>query len=40
MQDSASSQVAGRYAVAAMPAAAGGRPTAALGGTAARDQRQ
>ncbi len=32
MQDSASSRAAGRYAVAVMPAAAGGRPTAALGG--------
>ena len=32
MNDSASSRVAGRYAVAPMPAAAGGRPTAALGG--------
>jgi len=32
MQDSAQSRVAGRYAVAVMPAAPGGRPTAALGG--------
>jgi multiple sugar transport system substrate-binding protein len=32
MQDSASSRVAGRYAVAPMPAAPGGRPTASLGG--------
>ncbi len=32
MQDSASSRVAGRYAVTPMPAAAGGRPTATLGG--------
>jgi multiple sugar transport system substrate-binding protein len=32
MQDSASSRVAGRYAVAPMPAAPGGRPTATLGG--------
>jgi multiple sugar transport system substrate-binding protein len=32
MQDSSSSRVAGRFAVAPMPAAAGGRPTAALGG--------
>ena len=32
MNDSASSRVAGRYAVAPMPAASGGRQTAALGG--------
>ena len=32
MQDSAASRVAGRYAVATMPAGPGGRPTAALGG--------
>jgi multiple sugar transport system substrate-binding protein len=32
MQDGASSRVAGRFAVAPMPAAPGGRPTAALGG--------
>ena len=32
MQDSAQSRVAGRFAVAPMPAAPGGRPTAALGG--------
>jgi multiple sugar transport system substrate-binding protein len=32
MQDSSSSRVAGRFAVAPMPAAAGGRPTAALAG--------
>jgi len=32
MNDSASSHVAGRYAVAPMPAASGGEPTAALGG--------
>ncbi|HEX6616193.1 MAG TPA: ABC transporter substrate-binding protein [Gemmatimonadales bacterium] len=32
MQDSAASRVAGRYAVATMPAAPGGRPTATLGG--------
>jgi multiple sugar transport system substrate-binding protein len=32
MQDSASSRVAGRYAVAVMPAGPGGRPTATLGG--------
>ena len=32
MEDSATSAVAGRYAVATMPAASGGRPTAALGG--------
>lgn len=32
MQDTAASRVAGRYAVAVMPAAPGGRPTAALGG--------
>ena len=32
MNDSAASKVAGRYAVAPMPGAAGGRPTAALGG--------
>jgi multiple sugar transport system substrate-binding protein len=32
MQDSAASRVAGRYAVAVMPAAPGGRGTAALGG--------
>ena len=32
MGDSAASRVAGRYAVAPMPAAAGGRPTASLGG--------
>jgi multiple sugar transport system substrate-binding protein len=32
MQDSAASRVAGHYAVAVMPAAPGGRPTAALGG--------
>jgi multiple sugar transport system substrate-binding protein len=32
MQDSAASRVAGRYAVAVMPAASGGHPTAALGG--------
>jgi multiple sugar transport system substrate-binding protein len=33
MQDSAQSRVAGRFAVAPMPAAAGGRSTAALGGS-------
>ena len=33
------SSVAGRFAVAAMPAAAGGAPTAALGGVGARHQR-
>ncbi len=33
MQDPARSQVAGRFAVAAMPAAPGGRPAAALGGS-------
>ena len=32
MQDSSASRVAGRYAVAVMPAAPGGRPTATLGG--------
>jgi multiple sugar transport system substrate-binding protein len=32
MQDSGSSRVAGRFAVAPMPAGAGGRPTAAFGG--------
>ena len=32
MADSAQSRVAGRYAVAPMPAAAGGHPTASLGG--------
>jgi multiple sugar transport system substrate-binding protein len=32
MQDTAASRVAGRYAVATMPAAPGGRPTATLGG--------
>ncbi len=32
MNDSAASRVAGRYAVAPMPGAAGGAPTAALGG--------
>jgi multiple sugar transport system substrate-binding protein len=32
MNDTASSRVAGRYAVAPMPAAPGGQPTAALGG--------
>jgi len=32
MSDSAESRVAGRFAVAPMPAAAGGEPTAALGG--------
>lgn len=32
MNDSAASRVAGRYAVAPMPGAQGGRPTAALGG--------
>jgi multiple sugar transport system substrate-binding protein len=32
LQDSAASRVAGRFAVAPMPAAPGGRPTAALGG--------
>ncbi|MBA3658615.1 MAG: ABC transporter substrate-binding protein [Gemmatimonadales bacterium] len=32
MADSAESRVAGRYAVAVMPAESGGRPTAALGG--------
>ena len=32
MQDSAESRVAGRFAVAPMPAAPGGEPTAALGG--------
>lgn len=32
MQDSASSRVAGRFAIAPMPAAPGGSPTAALGG--------
>jgi len=32
MEDRASSKVAGRYAVAVMPAAVGGQPTAALGG--------
>jgi multiple sugar transport system substrate-binding protein len=32
MEDTAASRVAGRYAVATMPAAPGGRPTAALGG--------
>jgi ABC-type glycerol-3-phosphate transport system substrate-binding protein len=32
MQDSAASRVAGRYAVAVMPAGPGGRPTATLGG--------
>ncbi|HUR93340.1 MAG TPA: ABC transporter substrate-binding protein [Gemmatimonadales bacterium] len=32
MRDSSASRVAGRYAVAVMPAAAGGRPTASLGG--------
>ncbi len=33
MQDSAESRVAGKFAVAPMPAAEGGRPTAALGGS-------
>lgn len=33
MQDSAQSRVAGRFAVAPMPAGEGGRPTAALGGS-------
>jgi ABC-type glycerol-3-phosphate transport system substrate-binding protein len=33
MEDSAKSAVAGRFAVAPMPAADGGRPTAALGGS-------
>jgi ABC-type sugar transport system permease subunit/ABC-type glycerol-3-phosphate transport system substrate-binding protein len=33
MQDPASSKVAGRFAVAPMPAQPGGRPTAALGGS-------
>ena len=33
MQDSAASRVAGRFAVAPMPAAPGGRPTATLGGS-------
>ncbi len=33
MQDSSASRVAGRYAVAPMPAAPGGRSTAALGGS-------
>jgi multiple sugar transport system substrate-binding protein len=32
MQDSTQSRVAGKFAVAPMPAAAGGRPTAAVGG--------
>jgi multiple sugar transport system substrate-binding protein len=32
LQDSAQSKVAGRFSVSAMPAAPGGRPTAALGG--------
>jgi multiple sugar transport system substrate-binding protein len=32
LQDTAASRVAGRYAVATMPAAPGGRPTATLGG--------
>jgi multiple sugar transport system substrate-binding protein len=32
MQDSTASRVAGRYAVATMPAAPGGRPTATVGG--------
>jgi multiple sugar transport system substrate-binding protein len=32
MQDSAESRVAGRFAVAPMPAAPGGRPTSAIGG--------
>jgi multiple sugar transport system substrate-binding protein len=32
MEDTAASRVAGRFAVAPMPAAPGGRPTAALGG--------
>jgi len=32
MQDTGASRVAGRYAVATMPAAPGGRPTATLGG--------
>jgi multiple sugar transport system substrate-binding protein len=32
MEDSTASRIAGRYAVAVMPAAPGGRPTAALGG--------
>ena len=32
MQDSAESRVAGRFAVAPMPAAPGGHPTAAFGG--------
>jgi multiple sugar transport system substrate-binding protein len=32
MNDSSASRVAGRYAIAPMPAAPGGRPTAALGG--------
>ena len=32
MQDSSASRVAGRYAVAVMPAGPGGRPTATLGG--------
>jgi multiple sugar transport system substrate-binding protein len=34
LADSATSTVAGRFAVAAMPASDGGRPTAALGGSA------
>ncbi|NIR44639.1 MAG: extracellular solute-binding protein, partial [Gemmatimonadetes bacterium] len=33
MQDSSESRVAGRFAVAPMPAAAHGTPTAALGGS-------
>ncbi len=33
MEDAASSKVAGRFAVAPMPAAPGGHPTAALGGS-------
>ena len=32
MQDSSESQVAGRFAVAPLPAASGGRPTSAIGG--------
>jgi multiple sugar transport system substrate-binding protein len=34
LQDRAQSQVAGKFAVASMPAAPGGKPTAALGGAA------
>jgi multiple sugar transport system substrate-binding protein len=33
LQDPAASKVAGRFAVASLPAAAGGQPTAALGGS-------